>query len=203
MTCAIPAGVIAVIRAGSAEEATVIGRALARAGVAAIEVTFTVPDAESAIRALATSVAIPIGAGTVRTIAQCEAAADAGASFVVAPDLDVAVVARAHQLGLCAVPGALTPGEVGRCLDAGADAIKIFPAGSVGGPPYIRDLAGPFPGVTWVASGGVTPALIGDYRAAGCRTVCMGRVLIDLEALAMSDESALEAHARHVLAAAN
>lgn len=199
MTRTVPRGVVAVIRAGNAREAALLGRGLARGGIAAVEITFTVPGAESVLATLAEEVSVAVGAGTVRSVEQCRAAARAKASFVVSPDLNPDVIACAHDLGMAAIPGALTPGEVGRCLDAGADAIKVFPVGAVGGAHYIRDLAGPFPGVPWVASGGIVPAEVAEYREAGCVAVCLGRALVDPSALADDDIDAVGAYARRVM----
>lgn len=202
MSRTVPEGVVAVIRTESPSAASVIARGLADAGLGAIEITFTVPGAAAIISSLVGSTHTPVGAGTVRTVEQCEAAARAGAAFVVSPDFNADVVACAHHHGLAAIPGALSPAEVGRCIDAGADAVKVFPIGAVGGPAYIRDLAGPFPGVSWVASGGITPADVPGYRAAGCATVCLGRALIDPAAVTAADENAIGAYARRVLAEA-
>lgn len=198
MTSAVPVGILPVIRSASAREALVIARGLIEAGVDGLEVTFTVPAAQDVIRELSTS-GIALGAGTVRTLEQCEAAAEAGAAFVVAPDLDPAVVQRAHELGMAAVPGALTPGEVGRCLAAGADAVKLFPVGSVGGAAYVRSLSEPFPGVHWVVSGGIAAHDVSDYRRAGVRTICMGGALIDRAAAAAGDSDGVARYAARVL----
>jgi 2-dehydro-3-deoxyphosphogluconate aldolase / (4S)-4-hydroxy-2-oxoglutarate aldolase len=195
----IPTGILAVIRAPAPEVALTVAAGLERAGVDAIELTFTIPDAAAVIAEFARGAQVPVGAGTVRSVEDCRAAAAAGATFIVSPDLNAAVVQAAHRAGLAAVPGALTPGEVGRCLDAGADAVKVFPVGAVGGPPYLRSLSEPFPGVRWVASGGVTPDVVQSYWDAGCATVCMGGALIDSGAAAAGDVEAVAEHARSVL----
>lgn len=197
-------GVIAVIRAPRAQDAVLLGRALATAGVAGVEITFTVPKAAAAIAELVGDDAVRssgtfIGAGTVRSLAQCESALSAGASFVVAPDLNPSVVELAHAGGALAIPGALTPSEVGRCVDAGADAVKIFPAAAMGGPGYVRTLSEPFPGTEWMVSGGIVPELAQEYREAGVRLLALGGALIDRAALACEDEAGLVAHASAAL----
>lgn len=202
MTPLVPTGILGVIRAPAPEIALTIATGLARAGVDAVEITFTVPDAAAVIADFAPSADIPVGAGTVRSVADCEAAIAAGATFVVSPDFDRQVLETAHRLGAAAVPGALTPSEVGRCIDAGADAVKVFPVGAVGGPRYIRTLNEPFPGVRWVVSGGVTPRDVAAYLEAGTHTVCMGGALIDAAAAEQGDVSAVQRHAADVLSQA-
>jgi len=202
MTATVPAGILAVIRATSPELALTAARGLAAAGVDGIEITFTVPVAGEVIRELSGRVAPPVGAGTVRSLDECRAAAAAGARFVVSPDLDAGVVALAHELGLAAAPGALTPSEVGRCLAAGADAVKVFPIGVMGGAGYLRTLDEPFPGTAWVVSGGVLAEQVRDYVAAGARTVCMGGALLDRAALQAGDVDGVALYASGVLAAA-
>jgi len=196
----VPSGIIAVIRASTPETAIAIATGLAEGGVDGIEITFTVPSAAEVIAQLSSRLQVPIGAGTVRTLAEASAAVESGATFVVSPDLNRDVVAETQRLGAAAVPGALTPGEVGNCHDAGADCVKIFPIGAVGGASYIRALSGPFPSVSWVVSGGVKAADVAAYREAGCHAICMGSVLIDRQAAAAGDVRAIAAYARHVLA---
>lgn len=198
---AVPSGIVAVVRAPSAEEAATIAAGLARGGVDGVEITFTVPDAAEVIASLRGTLGVPLGAGTVRDVATCEAAIAAGATFVVAPDLDLAVVAAAHRHDVAAVPGALTPGEVGQALAVGADAVKLFPVGAVGGPAYVRALNDPFPGVRWVVSGGVRPEQVAAYRAAGCHAICIGGALIDRDAARTGDVEAVARHAARALAA--
>jgi 2-dehydro-3-deoxyphosphogluconate aldolase/(4S)-4-hydroxy-2-oxoglutarate aldolase len=202
MTPTVPAGIVAVVRAERAEEAMTIAAGVARGGVDAVEITFTVPGAASVIAALRDTLSVPLGAGTVVDVAQCAAAAAAGATFVVAPDLDPAVVDAAHMLGLAAVPGALTPSEVGRAVRAGADAVKLFPVGCVGGPAYVRALRDPFPAVRWVVSGGVRPEDVPAYRELGCHAICIGGALIDRVAARAGDVDGVARTAARALALA-
>jgi len=200
MNVKIPAGVIAVVRADSVDVGILIGKGLALAGVDGIEITFTIPNAAVVIRELAQEIAVPLGAGTVRTAAECEAAAKAGATFIVSPDLNEKVVEHAHSLGLAAIPGALTPSEIGRCVDAGADGIKVFPVGAVGGAHYITTVSAPFPGQNWVVSGGIKPSEVATYKLAGCRSICLGSALIDTESVAAGDLDRVVRHAKRALA---
>lgn len=195
----MPSGIIAVIRAGSARDAVEIGVALSEAGVAHLEVTFTVPDAPDAIRELDAAVSATVGAGTVVTEQQATLAAEVGARFLVSPTLDQAVARRAADLGLPYIPGALTPTEVAAALAAGAAAVKLFPIGSVGGAAHVRALREVFPDAIWVVSGGVRPIDVGGYRDAGVTGICLGGALIDRDALARRDRPALVAHAVEAL----
>jgi len=194
-----PEGILAVVRAPDPVTALIISRGLIEAGVDAIEITFTVPDAAEVIARLTAESAVPVGAGTIRSVAQCDAAAAAGATFIVSPDLGPAVLEAAHAHGLAAIPGALTPSEVARCLDAGADAVKLFPVAALGGASYVRTLNEPFPGIDWVVSGGIGVADVASYRTAGCRAICLGGALIDRAAAAAGDLPGVTAHAREAL----
>jgi 2-dehydro-3-deoxyphosphogluconate aldolase/(4S)-4-hydroxy-2-oxoglutarate aldolase len=107
-----------------------------------------------------------------------DAAADAGASFVVAPNTDVEVGRRAEQRGLGWFPGALTPTEIALAWDLGATAVKVFPAGSAGGPRYLREVRAPLDDVLLVPTGGVTVEDVPAYLQAGAVAVGMGSPLI-------------------------
>lgn len=195
-----PAGVVAVVRAPTAREALTIGLGLARGGVGTIEITLTVPGAVAVIAELSRDPAVLVGAGTVLDAAAVAAVAAAGAAFVVAPDTDPLVVAAARAHGLPVVPGALTPTEIRRAWALGADAVKVFPVGSVGGPGYVRAVREPLPDVPLVVSGGIALTAVGDYLAAGVRAVCLGSALIDRAAAAAGDTDAVADHARAALA---
>lgn len=197
---AVPRGIISVIRAASTADAVAIGTAVAAAGVRNLEVTFTVPDAPAAIRALRERTDTRVGAGTVVDVAQAQAAADAGASFIVSPYLEVAVVDYALEAGLPSVVGALSPTEISRAIAAGGAAVKLFPIASVGGASYLSAVAEVFPDVTWVVSGGITPDSVHAYERAGSSGICLGGALVDRGALSNHDHDALIAHARSVVA---
>lgn len=197
----LPHGIICVIRASDPDEALTIARGVRAAGVDAVEITFTVPGAVDVIAELSRAAAsgAAIGAGTVRTTEQAAQALSAGAMFLVSPDLERGVVAAAHAAGLPAVPGALTPNEVGECLKAEATYVKIFPVGSVGGASYVRAIAEPFPEARWVVSGGITIDEVPAFMQVGCHAVCLGGALIDRRAAAAADVDGVAAHAASVL----
>jgi 2-dehydro-3-deoxyphosphogluconate aldolase/(4S)-4-hydroxy-2-oxoglutarate aldolase len=199
---AVPAGIIAVVRAPTAGQARAIVRGLILAAVPTVELTMTVPGAVRIIAefaAAAVSGGTVLGAGTVLDPEACSACAEAGAAFIVSPVTDPAVLARAHDRGVPYVGGALTPTEVLASMRAGSDAVKLFPVGSVGGAGYLRALREPLPGLRAVVSGGIAAAEVPSYLAAGAHAVCLGGALIDRSAARRGDVDAVAAHTRRVL----
>jgi 2-dehydro-3-deoxyphosphogluconate aldolase/(4S)-4-hydroxy-2-oxoglutarate aldolase len=197
----VPTGIIAVVRAPSLEQGRVIVAGLAKAGVDAIEITMTVPNAITLIEEFR-HVDTAIGAGTVLTIDQCREAIAAGATFIVAPSTNVDVLGIAHASEVPYIGGALTPNEIEATEKAGSDAVKIFPIATVGGPEYLKALREPYPELRAVVSGGVTAADIPRYLSAGAYAICLGGAIIDREAAARSDVDAVARRASEVLLAA-
>jgi 2-dehydro-3-deoxyphosphogluconate aldolase / (4S)-4-hydroxy-2-oxoglutarate aldolase len=160
---------------------------LAAGGLRIVEVTLDSPDAPASIARLRERhPELLVGAGTVRTAAQVDAAAEAGAAFCVAPGTVEAAIDRAHALGVPFVPGALTPSEVERAWALEPTAVKLFPA-SLGGPRYVKELLAPLAGVPLVVTGGVDAANAADFLAAGAVAVGAGTSLAgaaDVEAAA-------------------
>jgi 2-dehydro-3-deoxyphosphogluconate aldolase / (4S)-4-hydroxy-2-oxoglutarate aldolase len=185
-------GVVAVIRAASADAALEMSHALVRGGVTGIEITFSTPGAAGAIeRARRELPEALVGAGTVLTLSDLEAACGAGASFLVSPHFDAALVARAGEAKVPFLPGALTPTEVVRAFDGGAACVKLFP-GSAVGPGYVKALRGPLPHIPLMPTGGVDEKNLGEWLAAGAIAVGMGG------ALASGSPETIEAAARRV-----
>jgi len=137
--------------------------ALAAGGVGCVEITLRTPAGLGAIAAVAAVGSSVVGAGTVLTADDVDRVADAGARFVVTPGFDPEVVARAVTLGLDVLPGTATATDVQAALRAGLSAVKLFPADRLGGLGMIAALAGPFPNVAFVPSGGVSPDNLADY----------------------------------------
>ena len=187
-------GILAVLRAGSAKRAVAAARALAEGGVTAIEVTFSVPDAPAAIAELAADEALLVGAGTVLSADQVEAAIGAGARFVVSPNLDEQVLDAAESGGVAALPGVLTPTEVARAARR-CSLMKLFPA-SLGGPALLAALREPFPDLAFVPTGGIGVGEIGDWLRAGAVAVGAGGDLCPHEAIEAGDTGLLRARAR-------
>src|SRR5450756_599246 len=135
-------------------------------------------------RAMAARGDILVGAGTVLTVAQVDQAVAAGATFVVSPGLSRAVVERCQELGVLALPGAVTATEVQAALELGLDTVKFFPAGTSGGPAAIKALAAPFTGVKFVPTGGVGPANLGEYLALASVVAVGGSWMVPTERIA-------------------
>lgn len=172
-------GFVAILRADSTEHFPATTRTLVDCGVNLMEFSLTTPGALAAVRELAGTLPgrVQLGAGTVTTVAQAEAAADAGARFLVTPVTNVQVIEYARTVSLPVLAGALTPTEVFTAWTAGATAVKVFPAG-LGGPAYIRALSDPFPDIPLVPTGGVGLSEAPDYLAAGATAVGMGGPLL-------------------------
>lgn len=168
---------IAVVRAKSAEEALTTAGAAVRAGVRFIEITFSVPGAVEVIKSLVGGGA-HVGAGTVLSLDQARAAIGAGARFVVAPSLELDLISFCHEAEVACYPGAATPTEIHRAAKAGADLVKIFPADCLGGPNFIRQMAGPFPDIRFVVSGGVNVVNVKEYVRAGVTGICLGSAFL-------------------------
>ena len=193
------ARVVPVIRTSSSATAATGVRWLRDAGLRIFEITMTIPNAPELIRELAADPELLVGAGTVPDVATVRACLEAGARFIVAPWVDAAHAEPCQDAGAALMLGALTPTEVRAALHAGADVVKIFPASSAGGPAHIRALASVFPDVAFCPTGGVDPANVAAYLAAGAAFVGMGGALVDEKKIAAGDRTAIEAAAKAVL----
>lgn len=155
--------VVPVVEIDSAESAAPLGEALVDAGLPLIEITLRTPSALDAIRAAAADPRLLVGAGTVVNAAQVDAAAEAGARFVVSPGISAEVVGRCRELGLLCLPGVATPTDIMAGIALGLDTLKLFPAGTIGGPAAVKALSGPFPQVRFVPTGGITAETARSY----------------------------------------
>jgi 2-dehydro-3-deoxyphosphogluconate aldolase / (4S)-4-hydroxy-2-oxoglutarate aldolase len=177
-------GIVPVIRASSAEEARFAAEAVCDGGIPIVEITMTVPGALGVISQLVKELPhVLVGAGTVLDAKMARKCADAGAQFLVTPGFDARTVAAAKKLNLLIMAGALTPTEVIAAWKAGADFVKVFPCGNLGGPNYIKALKGPLPQVPLVPTGGVNLETAADYLRAGAAALGVGGELIHKEAL--------------------
>lgn len=192
---------VPVVRTRAARDAATVVEWLRGAGITTFEITMTVPDAPALIRSLAADPGLLVGAGTVPDAAAARACLAAGARFLVAPWVDPALAAPCREAGAALLLGAVTPTEVRAALAAGADAVKIFPAASAGGPGHLKALCSVFPGVAFCPTGGVSPATLGAYLAAGARFVGIGGALVDEARIAAGDRPAIEAAAADLHAA--
>ena len=149
--------------------------ALSEGGLPLLEITLRTELATEALRlAAAERPGMLLGAGTVITIEQAQRAANAGAHFLVSPGLDSALVAFSHQVGLPITPGVCTPTETQAALGLGLEVVKFFPATTMGGPETLKFLAGPYPTIKFVATGGIGPSNMDDYLALPNLLACGG-----------------------------
>jgi 2-dehydro-3-deoxyphosphogluconate aldolase / (4S)-4-hydroxy-2-oxoglutarate aldolase len=199
----IEVGIVPVVRTNSAESAIQAVEAIYRGGVRAAEITMTVPGAIRALEKVADKFGdkIVLGAGTVLDPETARACMLAGAEFFVTPALNVRTIEMARRYSKVICPGALTPTEVITAWDAGADIVKIFPCGNVGGAKYIKALKGPFPHIEMIPTGGVNLETAGDFLKAGACAVAVGGELVDAKSVKEGRYEAIEQKARQYLEA--
>jgi 2-dehydro-3-deoxyphosphogluconate aldolase/(4S)-4-hydroxy-2-oxoglutarate aldolase len=190
-------GVVAVMRAPSAEILIDIAQALLAGGVPAIEVTMTTPKAISAIEKLADQFGdqAVVGVGTVLDAATASDAIAAGAQFVVSPTFDPAIVETTKRYGKISIPGAFTPTEILNAWSRGADVVKVFPS-TVLGPGYFKDILAPLPQLKLTPTGGVDLKNAADWVKAGAVFVGAGSSLVTKDAMARKDWPAITANAK-------
>ena len=173
-------GIVAVVRATSLEQAAKITDACIAGGVAAIELTFTVPHADKLIEAMRekyTNGEIIIGAGTVLDAATARIAILAGAQYIVSPYFDPETVRCCNRYGVPSMPGIYTATEAVQAMECGADVLKVFP-GDIATPAFIKDIHGPLPNAVMMPSGGVNVDNVKDWIKAGAVAVGAGSSLI-------------------------
>nr|WP_245347182.1 bifunctional 4-hydroxy-2-oxoglutarate aldolase/2-dehydro-3-deoxy-phosphogluconate aldolase [Cohnella lubricantis] len=159
-----------IYRGLKADDCLAVTETLAEAGVRYFEVTMNTPNAADIIRLLRRRMGseVRIGAGTALTVKQVRQVADAGAGFIISPNVNADVIRATKDAGMLSVPGAFTPTEVLRAWDSGADIIKIFPINVVG-PEYIRQLRGPLEDIPFMGTGGVRLDMAEElFRAGVC-----------------------------------
>jgi 2-dehydro-3-deoxyphosphogluconate aldolase / (4S)-4-hydroxy-2-oxoglutarate aldolase len=190
------AGVVATIRAPSAESAVRAVGALVKGGITAIEVTYSTPDVPHVLRALEAEFGeqILLGAGTITRSGQAGEAVAGGARFLVSPGCVEPIIAEMKQTGVLYCPGALTPTEVMRALALGGRVVKIFPA-NLAGPRLLGALLGPFPGLLTMPTGGINPDNLGDWLAAGAIAVGASGDLCSHAAIARGDWAQIQERA--------
>jgi len=197
---------VAVIRTASPELAERAARAVAEGGVRLVEITLTVPDAFELIATLALDDAFRdtgavVGAGTVLSGAQAEEALLAGARFLVSPALIPEMIAAGRARDALTMPGTLTPTEMVKAAELGADFIKIYPIATVGGSAYVTNVRRALQHLPFVATGNIEYDEIPQYLKAGVVGFGIGGPLVPGEALGRGDHAALVANARRFLAA--
>ncbi|MEU1626049.1 bifunctional 4-hydroxy-2-oxoglutarate aldolase/2-dehydro-3-deoxy-phosphogluconate aldolase [Streptomyces sp. NPDC020096] len=172
--------VFATIRTESYDQAAGLADTLLSAGLTTLEISLTTPFALEAVTTLVREVGDDaiIGAGTVLDGASARMAVDAGARFLVAPNLDAEVISTAHRYGVPVFPGAATVNEIVRALELGADAVKLFPASAVT-PRWLEDVRAALPQAPLLPAGGITPDTAPQWLAAGAVACGMGTALVE------------------------
>lgn len=178
--------IIAIVRGLAPEYMVKLAEALHAGGIDLMEVTFnqvkpeTWKDTAAAIKAVGEHMKgkMLVGAGTVIRQEQLDMARDAGAQYIITPNTNVELIRKVKEYGLLSFPGALTPSEIEIAYQAGADAVKVFPAGNLG-PSYIKAVKAPLSHIPLMAVGGVNEKNAADFLAAGCCGIGVGGNLVN------------------------
>ena len=196
-------GIVPIVRTATAEQAIQAVEAIYNGGIRAAEITMTVPGAVKALEKVADRFGdkIVLGAGTVLDPETARICMLAGAEFFVTPALRPATIEMVKRYSKVICPGALTPTEVLTAWEAGADVVKVFPCGNVGGAKYIKALKGPFPQIEMIPTGGVNLETAGEFLKAGACAVAVGGELVDAKLLKEGKYDELTSRARQYLEA--
>ncbi len=181
----IEEGLIPVIRVSSPDEAIDVAEAIKEGGSTFIEITMSVRGAIDVIKELSNKYKdeIILGAGTVLDSETGRASLLSGAQFIVSPILNLDLIELGHRYSAVVIPGAMTPTEILTAWNAGADMVKVFPAGQIGGPDYIKAIKAPLPQILLVPTGGVSLQNAGEFIKAGASCLGVGSELVDKKAL--------------------
>jgi 2-dehydro-3-deoxyphosphogluconate aldolase/(4S)-4-hydroxy-2-oxoglutarate aldolase len=175
---------IPVITLQDAAQAEPLAEALKAGGLPCAEVTLRTGAAEEAIRIMSRDPDMLVGAGTVLSQDQAERAIAAGSRFIVTPGYSAKVVRACQDRSVPVIPGAVTATEIGTALDAGVRVVKFFPAATMGGLAALRALAGPFPMMRFIPTGGVTAANMAEYLSLSCVLAVGGSWVVAADLLA-------------------
>lgn len=173
------ARVLPVLSVDDLDQAEAACRALLAGGIGCVEITFRTTVAAQAIERVGRIDGLLVGAGTVLTVEQAEAAAEAGACFAVAPGTNPVVVAACRELGLRLFPGVATASEIDRARALGCRTLKVFPAAAAGGPAFLRAVSAPYPDVRFIPTGGIGASTLADYLSVPSVIACGGSWLCE------------------------
>lgn len=203
LTCIREVGLVPIIRTPSPDDALRAAEAIIEGGIGIAEITLSVPSSIHVMERVAEKFGdkVLLGAGTILDPESCRAALLAGAEFIVTPSLNPHVIEVARRYSKACFPGALTPTEVVLAWQSGADMVKIFPCGPVGGPSYIRALKGPFPQIEFIPTGGVNLETTPEFIKAGAAAVAVGGELVNLKILKEGKLDVVVANARKFIEA--
>lgn len=192
------AGLIPVIKIENAEYAVPLAQALLKGGIQAAEVTFRTSAAAAAIERISANFGeeLLVCAGTVLSIEQASLAAACGAKAIISPGTNKAVVSWCRQKRLPVFPGCATPTEVEAATEMGLTTVKLFPAEVVGGVGMLKALYGPYPGIQFMPTGGITPDNAGEYLKQPNVIACGATWICPDALLAKGDFAGIEANAR-------
>jgi 2-dehydro-3-deoxyphosphogluconate aldolase/(4S)-4-hydroxy-2-oxoglutarate aldolase len=189
--------IIPAIRVSSGDDAHFAAEAVTRGGIPIVEITMTVPGAvELMAHLIRSDPKLIVGAGTVLDTDVARVCVDAGVSFVTAPSLNPAIMEFAAKQNVAVLPGALTPTEVVTAWSAGADFVKVFPCGPVGGDAYIKALHASLPQIPLIAAGGVNQRTAASFIFSGATAIGVGTELIPTEAIARRQSKRINELAR-------
>ncbi len=172
-------GIIPVIKIDTAENAVPLAMALQAGGLPAAEITFRSNAAEDSIRAISKSAPeLCVCAGTVLNVETAKRAVDAGAKAIVSPGTNLELVRWCVKQGVPIIPGCATPTEVEACMREGLTTVKLFPAEVVGGVAMLKALAGPYSGMSFMPTGGISPSNVKDYLMLKNVVACGGSWIV-------------------------
>lgn len=159
-------GIVLVAVLDDAKDAKPLANAVKAGGIPCLEITLRTAAALDSIREASEVEGVLVGAGSVVTVDQCQAAVEAGAKFIVSPGFVPKVVAYCLERNIPVLPGCVTPTEIAQAIEMGLDTVKFFPANVYGGLSAMKALAGPFPNIRFIPTGGINAANLGEYIAA-------------------------------------
>jgi 2-dehydro-3-deoxyphosphogluconate aldolase/(4S)-4-hydroxy-2-oxoglutarate aldolase len=187
------------MRAPDARHFIPASQVLYQGGFRVFEYTLTTDGALAALTEARDALpGVVLGVGTIRTPADLRAAAEVGADFAVSQVFLPDLVQTAAELGLCYIPGALTPTEIVSAWNAAVPAVKVSPIGPLGGLEYLRELRGPLPDVALMPTGGVTLEAAGEYLRLGAVAVGVSGALFG-DALLSGDLTALGGRTKQLM----
>lgn len=171
--------IVPVVAINDSAMAVPLAKALVAGGIPCAEITFRTTEGEAAMRRIAVEVPeILLGAGTVLTIEQVDRAVAAGSQFIVAPGFNPKIVDYCLKKGLRVVPGCSTPSDMEQAIERGLELVKFFPAEQSGGIAFIKAVSGPYPMLTFLPTGGISPGNVMDYLSFDKVVACGGSWMV-------------------------
>ncbi len=195
----IDSKVVAIVRGISSKYMVPTVEALKVGGITCVEVTFSLKSEEQSLDTLKSirlikeyfGDSVAVGAGTVLTPENVVRAKEAGAEYIISPNVDEAVIKATKKMDMVSIPGAVTPTEVITAYNWGADIVKLFPAASLG-LPYVKALMGPIDGIPLTAVGGIDASNYRDFLNIGCVGVGVGGNLVNKKLIEAGDFEAIK-----------